>query len=193
MITLPFACIALRSPFVTRDEAARLVRPARAGEPEAWADLVGGYQRLVLAIAFTFRLGRPDAEDVRQTVFFRLAQHLDRIRDPESIGSWIASVARNESLAVVRAARSNAGEDALASLSVEGPEAEVLASERSSELWQAFATLGDDCRTLLTLLLLEEPQPSYDEISIALDMPIGSIGPTRRRCLDRLKLALERT
>ena len=93
----------------------------------------------------------------------------------------------------MRAAWSNAGEDALASLSVEGPEAEVLASERSSELWQAFATLGDDCRTLLTLLLLEEPQPSYDEISIALDMPIGSIGPTRRRCLDRLKLALERT
>jgi RNA polymerase sigma factor (sigma-70 family) len=130
---------------------------------------------------------------VRQTVFFRLAQHLDRIRDPESVGSWIASVARNECLAIVRGAKANVGEDALASIAVAGPEAEVLAAERSSELWQAFAMLGDDCRTLLTLLLLEEPQPSYDEISIALDMPIGSIGPTRRRCLDRLKLALERT
>jgi RNA polymerase sigma factor (sigma-70 family) len=184
----------LQSLLVTREEAARLVREARAGNADAWAQLVGAYERLVLAIAFNFRLGRADAEDVLQTVFFRLAQHLDRIRDPASVGSWVASVARNECVALVRRPQEVSIIDAIDDFgTVASPEEAVIAGERSVELWKAFGALSPECQALLTLLVLTEPQPSYEDISVALDVPIGSIGPTRRRCLDRLKHALDRT
>jgi RNA polymerase sigma factor (sigma-70 family) len=176
------------SPAVTSEEAARLVREAQAGSSDAFAQLVGGYERLVLAIAFNYRLGPADAEDVRQTVFFRLAQHLDRLRDPASVGSWIGSVARNECLSLIRrppaAPRSDLIEDVEATAS---PEEELLAEEYATELWHAFARLSPDCQALLTLVVLSEPRPSYDEVASACGLPAGSIGPTRRRCLDKLK------
>jgi len=191
MATLLAERRAVQSFPVTREEAARLVREARAGDADAWARLVAGYERLVLAIAFNFRMRREDAEDVRQTVFFRLAQHLDRLRDPESVGSWIASVARNECLALIRNTKPTTSTDALDDVAVDAdPVDNVLARESSVELWRAFARLGPDCQALLTMRVLNDPQPSYEEISVALDIPIGSIGPTRRRCLDKLKQAI---
>jgi RNA polymerase sigma factor (sigma-70 family) len=181
---------AIQSATMTREEAARFVRGARAGDAEAWSELVAGYERLVLAIAFNFRLSRLDAEDVRQTVFLRLAQHLDRLRDPESVGSWIASVARNECLALLRRPAPGNIDEQHADPTVEGPEAGVLVAERNAEVWRAFDTISAECRALLTLLVLTDPSPSYEEVSAALELPMGSIGPTRRRCLDKLKDAL---
>ncbi|HEV2753269.1 MAG TPA: sigma-70 family RNA polymerase sigma factor, partial [Solirubrobacteraceae bacterium] len=153
-------------------------------------DELGG---LVWAVTRAHRLGDADAADVAQTTWLRLVEHLDRLDDPARVGAWLATTARRECLRVLRRCAQlvphcddlpEPADDAAAHDSA------LLAQERDAALWAAFAGLGDRDRSLLRMLMAD-PAPSYEEIGAALGMPIGSIGPTRARALQRLRGAVE--
>ena len=166
-----------------------LVRGAAAGDQAAWNELVERFQGLVWATARSYRLSRADAADVAQTTWLRLVENLDRIREPERLAGWLATTARREALRHLRLhGRELASDEAdLFESPVDDPlEVALLAEERDTALWRAFAQLSERCQTLLRLLVSED-EPSYEAISAALDMPIGAIGPTRMRCLDKLR------
>jgi len=175
---------------------AALIRAAGGGDEAAWAELVSRYSGMVWAVARGHRLGPADAADVVQTVWLRLVEHLDRLHDPEHVGGWLATTTRHECLRVIRrAGRELPDEDIEASADSlaapePSPESVVLADERKVLLWQALERLPERCRTLLRALAMA-PDGGYAEISAALGMPIGSIGPTRARCLDRLRAQIE--
>jgi len=170
---------------------AELVRAASAGDQRAWEGLIARFSGLVWSVARAHGLSRADAADVSQTAWLRLVEHLHRLRDPERVGTWLASTARHEALRTLRRARRQlpVGDDAELDRSgppVDSPEARTLAAERSDILWRAFAALPPRCQTLLRVLMTDPP-PSYQQVAVAMDMPIGSIGPTRARCLERLR------
>ena len=166
-----------------------LVCAAAAGDQAAWDGIVDRFQGLVWATARGFRLSDADSADVAQTTWLRLVEHLDRIREPERLGAWLATTARHECLRHVRAWRREIVSDDLETFEAatdDPPELPMLVEERDRALWRAFKGLSDLCQSLLRLLVSEE-EPSYEAISAALDMPIGSIGPTRMRCLEKLR------
>lgn len=164
-----------------------LVECAAHGDAAAWEEIVDRYAGLVWAVTRGYGLSRADAADVSQTTWLRLAEHLDRIRDPESIGAWLATTARHEALRLVRVKARHVAMDAVHEAVVDtDPDERLIREERYHELWRALEALPPPCKTLLRVLCAEPP-PSYAEVSAALSMPIGSIGPTRNRCLDRLR------
>ena len=172
---------------------AELLAAARAGERDAWDRLVERYARLVWAVARGFALSAADAADVSQTTWLRLVEHLDKLREPEHLGGWLATTARHECLRVLRRnGREIVGVDA--DLDFEAgeptPEAVVLDNERDRVLWQSLGEISQRCQVLLRALAAAPP-PSYQDVSAALGMPVGSIGPTRARCLDHLKRRVE--
>jgi RNA polymerase sigma factor (sigma-70 family) len=164
------------------------VEGAAAGDAEAWNRLVGRYSGLVWAVARGEGLNQVDAADVCQTTWLRLAEHLGRIRSPEGVGAWLAKTARHECWRLARSARrvNSVEPDRLVLGESPAAEAEVLEEEELRALWEALGSLSPPCRTLLRVLVADPP-PSYAEVSEILDMPIGSIGPRRARCLDRLR------
>jgi RNA polymerase sigma factor (sigma-70 family) len=168
-----------------------LVRAAADGDQRAWEGLIARFGGLVWSVARAHGLSRADAADVSQTAWLRLVEHLHRLRDPERVGTWLASTTRHEALRTLRRARRQlpVGDEAElegSSPLVDPPEARMLAAERSDLLWRAFAALPARCQALLRVLMADPP-PSYQQVAVAMDMPIGSIGPTRGRCLDRLR------
>ena len=170
-----------------------LLRRAAAGDQVSWNTIVDRFSSLVWATARAHRLSRTDAADVAQTTWLRLVEHLDRIREPERLGAWLATTARHESLRMIRrAGREHPSDEADL---FEAPDTVVLDrhlldEERHGALWRAFAGLSERCKRLLRMLMADE-EPSYEEVGAALGMPIGSIGPTRIRCLDRLRATAE--
>jgi RNA polymerase sigma factor (sigma-70 family) len=170
-------------------ELAQLVRAAGAGDREAWNGLVERLSGLVWSITRAHRLEDAEAADVVQTTWLRVVEQLDRVRDPERIAAWVATTARRECLHALRARR---GQVALpegwqdAEAEREEPAASLITAERDRELWSAFEGLSERCRALLRVLMAD-PAPGYVEVAAALDMPVGSIGPTRMRCLERLR------
>jgi len=168
-----------------------LVTRARDGDERAWDDLVERYLGMVHAICRGHRLGRDDAADVNQVVWLRLVEHLDRIRTPDAVGGWIAATTRNECLRVQRTSGRivpTGDEASLDDVDVRdaGIDTGLLVYERDRALMAAFGRLGGRCQRLLRLLMVD-PAPAYDEIAAGLDMPVGSIGPTRGRCLEQLR------
>jgi RNA polymerase sigma factor (sigma-70 family) len=124
---------------------------------------------------------------VVQTTWLRLVEHLDRLQDPSRVGAWLATTARRECLRVLRDSARQVPTEELPETPVNAElDAALLAAERDRALWQAFGGLSERCQALLRILVADPP-PSYEEIGAALDMPIGSIGPTRARCLERLR------
>ncbi len=170
-----------------------LVECAANGDEHAWQRLVDELGGLVWAVTRAHRLGDADAADVAQTTWLRLAEHLDRLDEPARVGAWLATTARHECLRVLRrSAQLVPHGDELPELADDTPahDSALLAQERDATLWTAFARLGDRDRALLRMLMAD-PAPSYEEIGAALGMPIGSIGPTRARALQRLRGAVE--
>lgn len=177
------------------EEAVRCVASAAAGDRAAWERLVDAYGGLIWAIARNHRLSQGDAADVSQTTWLRLLEHIDRLTEPARVGAWLATTARRECLRVQARGRRTilvAEQSDLEPSHREDPglDADLLRAERDAILNAATARLPERCQTLLRLLMLDPP-PSYEEISAALDIPIGSIGPTRGRCLRKLRELVE--
>ena len=183
---------------VERDEpdgdVAALVLAAAAGDQVAWDGIVERYHRLVWAVVRSYRLSASDAADVTQITWLRLVEHLGSIRDPARVGAWLATTARREALRLSRQRRADLDrttEVDLVVLPSDSPSVEdaLLRDEADAALHRALRGLGDRCQQLLRALACSPPA-HYDEISQALGMPVGSIGPTRGRCLDRLRAIL---
>lgn len=183
-----------------RDPIGGLFAAAAGGDAAAWKALVEGLAPLVWSVVRAHGLLDADGHEVFQTTWLRLAQHLDRIREPEKVGSWLASTARHECLKVIRASRrvSPVGDPAVFDRMADErtPEDEVISVEEDDaravqvrRLWQAFDELSEGCRRLLRVLMAS-PRPHYQEVSAALGIPVGGIGPTRQRCLRRLRALL---
>jgi RNA polymerase sigma factor (sigma-70 family) len=178
-------------PAMSDADLSELVGAAAQGDQRAWEGLVERFSGLVWSVARAYGLREADAADVAQTAWLRLVEHLHRVRDPQRVGAWLATTARHEALRMLRVVGRQlpVGDDAELEPSDAvpvTPESQALASEQRSSLWGAFATLPSSCQRLLRVLMADPP-PSYQEAAAALDMPIGSIGPTRRRCLERLR------
>jgi RNA polymerase sigma factor (sigma-70 family) len=176
--------------------AAPLVLAARDGSRDAWNELVDRFAPTVWAVARGHRLSAADAADVSQTTWMRLVENLGRIEQPERVGAWLATTARRESLRVLRLGGRQVpnGEDMDVvpdPRSFDSPEHNVAVNQRADVISQLVENLPLRPRLLLRLLSADPPL-SYKEISESLEMPIGSIGPTRARALEQLKrLALQ--
>jgi RNA polymerase sigma factor (sigma-70 family) len=174
-------------------DVARIVNSAASGDQNGWEALVREFGGLIRAIARSYRLRDAHAADVAQLTWLRLVEHLVEVRDPRRIGAWLATTARRECLRVLRdgCRQLPLARDAIERESFELLDEEVLAAERDRALWRAFECLRPSDQALLHMLLVADPRPSYGEISMALGIPIGSIGPTRARALERLKQQLD--
>jgi RNA polymerase sigma factor (sigma-70 family) len=172
---------------------ADMVRAAADGDRSAWNALVDRYTGLLWAVARAHRLGEADAADVVQTTWLRLVEHLDRLTEPERVNAWLATTARRECLRVVNARARQIPVPADVIIDAEPTrerfDLDLLTAERDQSLWTAFALISHRCQMLLRMLMADPP-PSYDVVGAALDMPIGSIGPTRQRCLEALRQRL---
>jgi len=171
---------------------AELVRAAAGGDARAWDELVRRYTGLLWSICRDHRLGSADAADVVQLTWLRLLERLDSLHDPARVGGWLATTCRHECLAVIRRARrtSTSSDTVEFRISPAGPaDADVLRSDRDAVVWEAFGRLGERCRKVLAVLVAqaENGPPSYALAAEHLQMPIGSLGPTRARCLAQLR------
>jgi RNA polymerase sigma factor (sigma-70 family) len=170
---------------------ADLVTRAGKGDQQAWDVLVERYSPLIWSICRRYQLSRADAEDVGQRIWLQFMNHLDAIRDPAALPGWLTTTTRRECNRVVRAAR---GPQAAGQLLDENipdkqtrtAEQELLAAERHTALRKAFTCLSPSRQQLMALLIHDPPVP-YTEISARLGIPVSSIGPTRRRCLDQIR------
>ena len=167
-----------------------LVKAAAGGDSRAWDAIVERYAGMVWAVCRGCGLSRSDAAEVSQTTWLRLVERLASIHEPDRLGSWLAVTARRESWQVSRRAGRTIPTDTEATLADreadEDIDHDILARERQDLLRQAFDSLHPRCQRLLRLLTAD-PAPAYADVAAALDMPIGSIGPTRARCLDCLR------
>ncbi len=165
-----------------------LVEAALAGDRGAWEEIVARYKGVAWKVISTFDLGHEDRNDIFAATFFRLFDRLATIRDPEKLPGWLATTARNEALTMLRARSRERPSERL------GEEADDMApsdehlldDELRDALRRAMDELDPDCRRFL-LLLTAEPPLSYDDIAALTGRPRGSIGPTRQRCLERLR------
>lgn len=176
------------------EELSSLVTAAAAGQERAWAALVEHFSGLIWSIAGSYRLSKADAADVVQVTWLRLVEHVGRLKDPSRVGAWLVTTARRECLGLLRAGNREqvADDDGTFERNRSGrsPESQVLESERARLVWRSFRQLASRCQELLRALLFAYPTLSYEQVAEALDMPIGSIGPTRARCLDQLRRKL---
>src|SRR6478752_3542934 len=172
-------------------DVAQTVRAAILGEQAAWRELYRRYNPLVITTAARFRLPLASIEDVSQTVWSLLVTHLGGIREPKALPGWIVTATRNESYRVLRIDARCAPSDPTADPRLEGvdrtePGADIYRAELCRELDALIDVLGIEQRRLMRMLLAD-PRPSYAEISRTLSIPMGSIGPTRARCLARMR------
>lgn len=178
------------------EEPRQLIDRCLAGDSAAWQRFVERYTRLVWSIVRQHRLSEADAQDVHQSVFVIALSRLTALRNAEHVAAWLATTTRRECWRAIRRLRSRraVAESAAAespSRDVAPDEARVSVEERQI-VREGLEELGGRCRDLLTALFSAAGEPSYPDISDRLGMPIGSIGPTRARCLRRLAEILER-
>jgi RNA polymerase sigma factor (sigma-70 family) len=159
-----------------------LLERARAGDERAWAGFVDAFAPLVFAIARRHGLPPDACDDIAQDVFRSLVRSLSSIRDAQALPAWLGTTTRRLCWKA-RKTRPVATE----ALEPAAPDERDLAQlERHALLREALSRLGERCEQLLRFLYLVSPAPSYEQIAASLDMAIGSIGPTRQRCLARL-------
>lgn len=180
-----------------------LIRACLAGDRHAWETLISRYRRLIYSIPIRCGLGTDDADDLFQTVCLRLLENLENLKDEEHLTAWIITTGRREAWRVSRQKRrreallSHGAGDSEAELEavVDAdplPEQVVVQLTEEQLTRQALEELGGHCAALLRLLYQTDPVPAYAEIARQLHVPEGSIGPTRARCLQKLRRILER-
>lgn len=178
------------------EQVSLLVQGAACGDRDCWDALVERFSGLVWSVARGFGTSQADAAEISQTTWLRLAEHINRIEHPERVGAWLVTTTRRECLRQWRLR----GREVL--VDENQPELEpriaprrsaewrVLAEERDAALWRCLEQLPERSRTLVLMLMTDPPIP-YSEIAETLDMPIGSIGPTRSRILATLRRRVE--
>lgn len=170
---------------------AELLEACLTGDQDAWAELVERYHRLIYSIALRYGLSSDDSADVVQNVFTIVLRRLETIQDRDRFGSWLITTTTRETW---RFRHHHRPSDDLEDIElVDGrplPEEEVIAWERASQVRIAVGRLNETCRELVSALFLDPHSTSYSELAERLDMPIGSIGPTRARCFKKLESEL---
>jgi RNA polymerase sigma factor (sigma-70 family) len=171
---------------------AALVARVGDGDQEAWNEIVERYSPLVWSICLHYQLNREDIDDVGQNVWLLLVEHIGSLREAAALPGWLATTTKHEALRVLRAARRPdraglpPGDQMPLDPTDTAVEQELIIAERNAALRLAFAELPRRCHELLSLLMCDPP-PAYAHVSATLGIPVGSIGPTRARCLDRLR------
>jgi RNA polymerase sigma factor (sigma-70 family) len=171
---------------------------ASDGDERAWEALVTRYSGLIWSIALSYRLSSADASDVSQIVWLTAVEHLKDIRNPEHISGWFATTTRREAARMLRKRGREVPNDlatllaGIADPATATMDDVVLSRELRDLVGAAFALLPPACQRLLRLVMRDPPIP-YVEISALAEVPVGSIGPTRRRCLERLRAILAPT
>lgn len=195
-----------QAPELSQDVAQRedrdLIAACLAGEPAAWETLVTRYQRLVYSIPMKARLSADDAADIFQSVWLKLYEKLGSLRDHEKLSSWLITTTTREVWRVAARNRrdsapvsadddeqSNPLEQIAATAPLADAEREML--EQQQIVREAVESLAERCRNLLTMLFYEKDELSYAEIARRMGMPVPSVGPTRARCLEKMKKLLQ--
>ena len=179
-------------------ELTELLARASRGDAAAWNAIVERFASLLWAVARGHRLGQEDAADVVQNTWLKLLDHLDDIAQPEALAGWLATTARYECLALLRKRGREhlVRDDDLATTVVDEQvlalDATLLDDERDAQLWSCLVQLSERCQVLLRALMASD-RPNYKAIAEGLGMSIGSIGPTRMRCLDKLRDLVQNT
>ena len=175
-----------------------LIQRCQQGSAGAWQQLLNKYERLVYSIPLRYGLSRNDAADIAQNTFTILIESLDALSEDSRLGAWLATVARRQTWRLLERNRREIASEGLDGADL--VERAVLLGKSNAdsiEHWEltefldtGLSKIGEPCRELL-LALYFQPEPSfYAEVAARLDMPIGSIGPTRARCLKRLRQVL---
>jgi len=172
-----------------------LIRACRRGDARAWEHLVDKYERLVFSIPLNYGLSREDAADISQLTFTILIQSLDTLRPDSRLGPWLATVARRHTWRLLeRQRREGTIEKEDLAENINLPDEADIETRENWELLEwlnhGLSFVSKRCRDLLLSLYFDPEQPSYAEVAERLQMRVGSIGPTRARCLERLKQVL---
>ncbi|MEW9553171.1 RNA polymerase sigma factor [Nonomuraea sp. NPDC050783] len=163
-------------------DPAELVLAAAGGDRSAWDALESRFGPLMWAVARACGLSPSDAADVVQGSWLRLLQHLDDLRDPARVGAWLATTVRRESLLLLRESRP--GVHCAAAVGDPDPGTTVLETDDRQRLWRAISALHEPCRTLLQLVAIDL---GSRQTAARLGLPVGGVGPTRARCLEKLR------
>jgi len=168
------------------------------GESWAWDVLVDRYKRLIYSVALRAGLGQEDASDVFQTVFTLLLEKLHTIRDPQGLGAWLITTTKRQSWRTLKKRRRESTDDKDAAKKVAAAKQWLHSTHPEENRWMdqalvrdALARLGERCRQLLWMLYYDRSEPSYEQVSRRLKMPLGSVGPTRARCLQKMRKMLQ--
>ncbi|MCI0486784.1 MAG: sigma-70 family RNA polymerase sigma factor [Blastocatellia bacterium] len=191
--------------FAGRDDR-ELIAACLDEEQAAWETLIVRYQRLIYSIPLKMRLSPDDAADIFQSVCLKLYEKLSTLRDQEKIASWLITTTtrecwrlaarRKKETSIENPARGTGEEDNLGGLD-RVPDEGLLADEqrevleRQQIVRQSVDSLPERCRNLITMLFYQKDELSYADIARRMDMPVASIGPTRARCLEKLKKLME--
>ncbi len=173
----------------TPTDHASLVSAARSGDNLAWSRLVGRFDQMLRSVARSYRLSPQDVDDAVQATWVQLYEHIDRVRDTSAIAAWLATTVRRQSLHILqRRVREHLTDEPELMVASQGeaPDETLLEGERHLVLARALSTLPDRQRELMTLIA-SDVKPDYKQIGAKLGMPVGSIGPTRARCMARLQ------
>ena len=181
-----------------------LVRACLAGDSEAWEALIGRYQRLIYSIPIRAGFSPVDAADIFQSVCVKLLEKLSTLRKQEKISSWLMTITTRECWRVVERRRRETEpriydddyeQDIASRLASEEPLADQqrIDFERQQRVRDAVEVLPERCRLLITLLFYSKDEQSYADIARQIKVPVNSVGPTRARCLQKLKRILEGT
>ena len=193
------------SRFSSDDPLATLVAGALDGHDAAWNALVARLERVVWKSVNMMTADREVRDDAFAATWLRLAERLDSIREPEKLPGWLTTTATNEVRQIVRqrhrqdisiteswSGTGHIGDLVDTLVGDDGEHADgMLSDERRRHVRAAFGRLDEGCREIITVLVLADPPVPYDEASEALGRPIGSLGPSRRRCLDKMRTLLE--
>jgi RNA polymerase sigma factor (sigma-70 family) len=172
---------------------ATLVAACLGGDGRAWTALVERFGPVVWAVARRTKLDGDDAADVFQNTWRVAVEELPRLREPAAFGGWIARIARHQTMRVRRGygiARRSLPHVAREDVDETAPDADLAALEERRKVTSAVGRIGAKCRDLLHALYFDDPPPAYTEVAKRLGMRIGSIGPTRARCLEKLEKEL---
>lgn len=168
-----------------------LLRSAACGDERAWTEIVGRYRGLVSAVVRSYRLQDADAHDAEQRTWLRLVEHRNAVRDPQRLGGWLATTASRECLRILRESRAVVTDelDAMPDLD-RTVEDQVVDADTVSRIWTIVAALPPRGRAIMMELFAEEQRP-YAEVARATGIPIGSLGPSRARLIDRVRRSFD--